>query len=58
MGSTAFRQIRFCLMSADCHFAKVSAHILYTKLRHPRLYQAEFSFIYEKSVACDLLYSA
>ena len=45
---TAFRQIRFCRISVDRHFAKVSAHILYTKLRHSRLYQAEFSFIYEK----------
>ena len=45
---TVFRQIRFFLISVDCHFAKVCAHILYSKLRHPRLYQAEFSFIYEK----------
>lgn len=45
---TAFMQIRFFLISVDRHFAKVSAHILYPKLRHPRLYQAEFSFIYEK----------
>ena len=35
-------------LSVNCHFAKVSAHILYTKLRHPRLYQAEFSFVYEE----------
>ena len=47
-GFTAFRQIRFCCISVDCHLAKVSTHILYPKLRHPRLYQAEFSFIYEK----------
>ena len=45
---TAFRHIRFFLISVDRHLAKVSAHILYPKLRHPRLYQAEFSFIYEK----------
>ena len=45
---TAFRQIRFFLISVDRHLAKVSAHILYTKLRHIRLYQAEFFFIYEK----------
>ena len=45
---TAFRQIRFCCISVDRHLAKVSAHILYPKLRHIRLYQAEFSFIYEK----------
>ena len=45
---TAFRQIRLCRISVDRHFAKVSAHILYTKLRHPRLYQTEFTFIYEK----------
>ena len=45
---TAFRHIRFFLISVDRHLAKVSAHILYTKLRHPRLYQAEFFFIYEK----------
>ena len=43
-----FRQIRFFLISVDRHFAKVSAHILYLKLRHPRLYQTEFFFIYEK----------
>ena len=47
-GFTAFRQIRFCCISVDRHFTKVSAHILYTKLRHPRLYQAEFSFVYEE----------
>ena len=47
-GFTAFRQIRFCCISVDRHLAKVSAHILYPKLRHIRLYQAEFSFIYEK----------
>ncbi len=47
-GFTAFRQIRFFLISVDCHFAKVSAHILYAKLRHIRLYQAESFFIYEK----------
>ena len=47
-GFTAFRQIRFCCISVDRHFPKVSAHILYTKLRHPRLYQAEFFFIYEE----------
>ena len=35
-------------LSVNFHFAKVSAHILYTKLRHPRLYQAEFSFVYEE----------
>ena len=45
---TTFRQIRFCRISVDRHFAKVSAHILYPKLRHPRLYQAEFFFIYEE----------
>ena len=45
---TAFRKIRFFLISVDRHLAKVSAHILYPELRHPRLYQAEFSFIYEK----------
>ena len=45
---TVFRQIRFFLISVDCHLAKVSAHILHPKLHHPRLYQAEFSFIYEK----------
>ena len=45
---TAFRHIRFFLISVDRHLAKVSAHILYPKLRHPRLYQAEFFFIYEK----------
>ena len=45
---TAFRKIRFFLISVDCHLAKVSAHILYTKLRHPRLYQAELFFIYEE----------
>ena len=45
---TAFRHIRFFLISVDRHFAKVSTHILYPKLRHPRLYQAEFSFIYEE----------
>ena len=45
---TEFRHIRLFLISADRHLAKVSAHILYPKLRHPRLYQAEFSFIYEK----------
>lgn len=45
---TAFRQIRFCRISVDRHFAKVSAHILYPELRHPRLYQTEFTFIYEK----------
>ena len=44
----AFRQIRFFLISVDRHLAKVSAHILYPKLRYSRLYQAEFSFIYEK----------
>ena len=44
----AFRQIRFFLISVDRHLAKVSAHILYPKLRHPRLYQAEFFFIYEE----------
>ena len=44
----AFRHIRFFLISIDCHLAKVKAHILYTKLCHPCLYQAEFSFIYEK----------
>ena len=44
----AFRHIRFFLISIDCHLAKVNAHILYTKLCHPCLYQAEFSFIYEK----------
>ena len=47
-GFTAFRHIRFFLISVDRHLAKVSAHILYPKLRHIRLYQAEFSFIYEK----------
>ena len=47
-GFTAFRKIRFFLISVDCYLAKVGAHILYAKLRHPRLYQAEFSFIYEK----------
>ena len=47
-GFTAFRQIRFCCISVDRHFTKVSAHILYPKLRHPRLYQAEFSFVYEE----------
>ena len=47
-GFTEFRQIWFCCISVDCHFAKVSAHILYTKLRHIRLYQAEFFFIYEE----------
>ena len=45
---TAFRQIRFFLISVDRHLAKVSAHILYPKLCHPRLYQAEFFFIYEE----------
>jgi|GEM_PF-3461998 len=45
---TAFRHIRFFLISVDRHLAKVSAHILYPKLRHPRLYQAEFFFIYEE----------
>ena len=35
-------------LSVNFHFAKVSAHILYPKLRHPRLYQAEFSFVYEE----------
>ena len=45
---TEFSRVRFFLISVDRHFAKVSAHILYTKLRHPRLYQAEFFFIYEK----------
>ena len=45
---TAFRHIRFFLISVDRHLAKVSAHILYPKLCHIRLYQAEFSFIYEK----------
>ena len=45
---TAFRHIRFFLISADRHLAKVSAHILHPELRHPRLYQAEFSFIYEE----------
>ena len=45
---TAFMHIRFFLISVDRHLAKVSAHILYPKLRHPRLYQAEFFFIYEK----------
>ena len=45
---TAFRQIRFFLISVDCHLTKVSAHILYPKLCHPRLYQAEFFFIYEE----------
>ena len=45
---TVFRHIRFFLISVDRHFAKVSAHILYPKLRHPRLYQAEFFFIYEE----------
>ena len=45
---TAFRQIRFCRISVDRHFAKVSAHILYPELRHPRLYQTEFTFIYEE----------
>ena len=44
----AFRHIRFFLISVDRHLAKVSAHILYTKLCHPRLYQAEFSFVYEE----------
>ena len=47
-GFTAFGHIRFFLISVDRHLAKVSAHILYPKLRHIRLYQAEFSFIYEK----------
>ena len=47
-GFTAFRQIRFCCKSVDRHFPKVSAHILYPKLRHSRLYQAEFSFVYEE----------
>ena len=47
-GFTAFRKIRFFLISVDRHLAKVSAHILYPKLRHPRLYQAEFFFIYEE----------
>ena len=45
---TAFRQIRFFFISVDRHLAKVSAHILCPKLRHPRLDQAELSFIYEK----------
>ena len=45
---TAFRHIRFFLISVNRHLAKVSAHILYPKLCHPRLYQAEFSFIYEE----------
>lgn len=45
---TVFRHIRFFLISVDRHFAKVSTHILYPKLRHPRLYQAEFFFIYEE----------
>ena len=45
---TAFMHIRFFLISVDRHLAKVSAHILYPKLRHPRLYQAEFFFIYEE----------
>ena len=44
----AFRHIRFFLISVNCHLAKVSAHILYPKLCHPRLYQAEFFFIYEE----------
>ena len=35
-------------LSVNCHFAKVSAHILYPKLRHPGLYQTEFSFVYEE----------
>ena len=47
-GFTAFRKIRFFLISVDRHLAKVSAHILYPELRHPRLYQAEFFFIYEE----------
>ena len=51
----AFRHIRFFLISVDRHLAKVSAHILYPKLRHPRLYQAEFSFIYEKFDLCRSL---
>ena len=45
---TVFRHIRFFLISVDRHFAKVSTHILYPKLRHPRLYQAEFFFIYKE----------
>ena len=45
---TVFRQIRICCISVNRHLAKVSAHILYPKLRHPRLYQAEFFFIYEE----------
>ena len=45
---TEFSRVRFFLISVDRHFAKVSAHILYTKLRHPRLYQTEFVFIYEE----------
>ena len=45
---TVFRHIRFFLISVDRHLAKVSAHILYPKLCHPRLYQAEFSFVYEE----------
>ena len=53
-GFTAFRQIRFCCISVDRHFPKVSAHILYTKLRHPRLYQAEFfsSLTYSEGMLC------
>lgn len=45
---TVFRHIRFFLISVNRHLAKVSAHILYPKLRHPHLYQAEFFFIYEE----------
>ena len=45
---TEFGQVQFPNVSVDRHFAKVSAHILYTKLRHPRLYQTEFVFIYEE----------
>ena len=47
-GFTAFGHIRFFLISVDRHLAKVGAHILYPKLRHIRLYQAEFSFVYEE----------
>lgn len=45
---TAFRQIRFFLISVDCHLTKVSAHILYPKLCHPRLYQSLLFFIYKE----------
>ena len=45
---TVFRHIRFFLISVNRHLAKVSTHILYPKLCHPHLYQAEFFFIYEE----------